>query len=248
VQVTVFRTAARGNPVPSIFSRAFGILDFDVTARAVATVAGGLPTGSRFLIDDEMIDSDIPSIEDLARSLGIDPEDLISDLNDDGYIDIPPGTVLDVPTGQVADEGLFDIEHPAFPFSENSNPSFADFLNYNENGGWRQDLLHDSDLDPLLGVSTVSDGSLYYQFVGLPCTASPVYKSDVSELDPVGGIPAVNAKGERRGLMAFRIIEILDDPDGPGSVLPNVRIEICAQIDPAGGAPGSGANAAALVQ
>ena len=65
---------------------------------------------------------------------------------------------------------------------------------------------------------------------------------------PIGGAPAVNALGFRRGLMAFRITQILHDPDGPGSVLNFIRIEICAQsaipVQPGPGAT----NTAVLVQ
>jgi hypothetical protein len=251
VQVTAYRTVANGNPVPTVLARAFGKDSFDIIARAVAVaVGGGTGTSSRFLIDSDMIDTDVESIEDLAEQLNIDKENLISDLNDDGYIDLPPGTQLDVPTGEIGDEALFDISHPAFPFLASSDPSFEDFLNYNEDGTWRQELLQDGDLDPLLGPSPLSDGSLYAQLLGLPCQVSPVYKSDISELNPVYGIPAVNAKGERRGLMAFKIVEVLDDPDGSGSRLPNIRIEICAPIDPSvvtPGPSGGGGNASALV-
>lgn len=72
----------------------------------------GKPTGSsqfRFLLDDELIDSDVPTIEALAQKLGVPSDQLISDMDGDGFIDIPPGSVLELPTGQVGDEGLFDI-------------------------------------------------------------------------------------------------------------------------------------------
>ena len=49
----------------------------------------------------------------------------------------------------------------------------------------------------------------------------------MSALTPVGGVPAVNALGDRRGLVAFRVIGVGVDPDGPGgSVLPNLVIGI----------------------
>jgi hypothetical protein len=41
------------------------------------------------------------------------------------------------------------------------------------------------------------------------------------------GVPAINALGERRGLLAFKIMAVGADPDGPGSVLPNLVIEVC---------------------
>ena len=53
---------------------------------------------------------------------------------------------------------------------------------------------------------------------------SPVWKSDISDTEP-----GVNALGERRGLVAFKIIGIGVDP--PGSVLPTVIIEIVSPAD-----------------
>ena len=83
-------------------------------------------------------------------------------------------------------------------------------------------------LDPLLGVTPVDDPAL---FAGLVSSSAvrvcPVYESDVSVLNPVGGSPAVNALGERRGLLAVKFIGVGSDPDGPsGSMLPNLVIEI----------------------
>ena len=89
-------------------------------------------------------------------------------------------------------------------------------------------------LDPLIGVSTVNDPDEYPSYVRPDhCQVSPVYKSDVNELNPVGGEPAVNGLGWRRGLLAFKILEVGSDPDGSGSVLPNLVIEVCdpAEID-----------------
>ena len=46
-------------------------------------------------------------------------------------------------------------------------------------------------------------------------------------------MPAVNALGERRGLMAFKILAVGADPDGGGSNLPFLVIEVVdhSQID-----------------
>lgn len=231
VRVTTRRAVANGNPVTLFFARIFRVLQIDIAAEAVAYVPNGLQI--RFLIDDEMIDSDIPVIENLAVSLGIPPGDLISDLDGDWFIDLPPGEILELPTGQVGDEALFDISHPAFPYSQTSSPSIEDFVNYNEDSSsWRYDLIPTADLDPLLGVDTVSDESLYASYVDPDVVhVSPVYKSDISALAPVGGVPAVNALGLRRGALAFKIIAVGTDPDGPfGSVLPNLVIEV---VDPA---------------
>ena len=246
VRVRTRRAEDNGNALGLFFAAILGFDQVDVSAAATAVSPSGAGTGSRFLIDDEMIDSDVPVIEKLANSIGMDKEDIISDLDGDWFIDLWKhcGSVncqFELPTGQVGDEALFDMSQASFPYTTTSNPSFEDFLNYNEDSSsWRYNLLNTSDLDPLSGVSTVSDGSLYPNYVDPDFVhVSPVYKSDVSNLgspskdwDGVGfGPNQVNAKGWRRGLIAFKIIGVGADPDGAGSVLPNLIIEV---ISPAG--------------
>ena len=149
IRIRLERSAARANPAPTFFAKVFGIYEVDIDAIAIATSMGG-GAGTRFIVDSEMIDSDIPVIEDLADQLGIDSEDLISDLDGDWFIDLPPYQILELPTGQVGDEGLFDIQHPEFPFGYGTDPSFADFLNYNEDSSsWRYDLIPKEMMDPL---------------------------------------------------------------------------------------------------
>lgn len=248
VEVTVERTQGNANPVPLWFARVLGLNDADVAATAIAAIGGG--PGTRFLIDDEMIDSDIPVIEALAKANGMKSEKIISDNDGDWFIDLPPGTELELPTGQVGDEGLFDINHPEFPFTQESNPSHPDFLNFNEDGSWRQGLVPKKKLDPLIGVSRVNDPDLYPSYVSDECShVSPVYKSDISALNPVKGVPAVNALGMRRGLLAFAIIGVGVDVDGPsGSVLPKLIIRVCdpTEIDLVG--PGGGGGGLRLVR
>jgi hypothetical protein len=243
VHVVVRRSAGNNNPVGTWFARVLGINEADVEAEAIASNSGG--GGSRFLIDDEMIDSDEPAIEALANKYGKKPEDIISDKDGDWFIDLPPGEVLELPTGQVGDEGLFDFNQPGFPFTLTSDPSLENFLNYNEDSNsWRYDEVPKRMLDPLVGVDRVDDGSLYPSFVSSNCQVSPVYKSDISALNPVNGQPAVNALGWRRGLLAFKILAVGRDPDGSGSRLPNLIIEICppvqdlSQVEPGAGAGG----------
>lgn len=239
VQVFAFRNRVRGNAPRLFFARIFGLGEADVVAAATAVGGSSVGAHTRWIVDAEMIDSDIPVIEDLARRLGMDSEELISDNDGDWFIDIPPGEVLELPTGQVGDEGLFDITHSAFPFQEGSSPSFMDFLNYNEDSSsWRYGLIPKSMLDPLLGVWVVNDRDKYPEFVDPEhCQVSPVYKSDVNELNPVASIPAVNALGERRGLLAFKVLAVGNDPDGVrGSVLPYLVIEVCPpQLGPGPG-------------
>jgi hypothetical protein len=268
VEVYVRRREERGNAVPLIFARVLGWNRMDVSAHAIATGSSEDGVRSRFILDEEMFDSDVPEIENIAIPLKdageIDNiEDVISDLDGDWIIDLHKyvtpccsfgePTTLELPTGQVGDEGIFDMANADFPFADDAiscseatipasadHPcSFTDFLNYQEDSSsWRYDLIPKEWLDPLVGVSTVNDASAYPGFVDdKHCQASPVYKSDVSELNPVAGSPAVdlspavNALGWRRGLVIFKIVGVGTDPDGPGgSVLPNLRIQIC---DPA---------------
>ncbi len=247
VQVTTKRTAANGNAVDFTFAPLNGILSGDVQATSVAfREATGI--GTRFLCDDEMFDKDVTSIEDLASANGDDPEDYVTDNNNDWFVDIPPGSVIDVPTGQVGDAGLFDIAHNEFPFGPNSSPSHTDFLNYNEDGTWREGLISKIDLDPLTGVDAVEDPALYASFVNPDFVqVCPLYKSDVSDL----GNNEVNALGERRGLLAFKILAV--GPDPSGSDLPNLTIEIAdpstinlADIEAA--LPGQGAGRPRMVK
>lgn len=216
-----------GREVSHFFAWALNIHRSGTRTRAVAWSGGGSNTYSRFLIDQELIDSDIPVIEELAERYGVESDWIIEDNDGDWFIDLPPGEILELPTGQVGDEGLFEIWHRSFEFSQHSNPSFEDFLNYNEDSNsWRYDLVPKDMLDPLPGVSGVFDPAMYYRFIDRDnCQVSPIYKNDIN--DPKEEQPAVNALGWRRGLLAFKIIDIGADPDGAGSVLPNIVIEVC---------------------
>ena len=112
-------------------------------------------------------------------------------------------------------------------------------------------------LDPLLGPAGVNDADDYPGFVDPEfCNVSPVFKSDISQLNPIGDDPAVeiqnaNALGERRGLLSFKIIAIGEDPDGPsGSKLPDIVIRVCAPvpIDDIGSPSGIGGLRVVLVE
>ena len=232
------------------FGTLLGKSHVDIIASAIAAKPGGI--GVRFLIDDEMIDKDVPSIESLADSLGRDAEELVTargfnqgkqygDSNwtwEDNFLDIPAGVTITLPTGQGTDydnndAGMFDIDHPEFPFTDAQN--FEKFVMYSESGndsskwGSDYDIIY-SQLDPLKGVAPVTDGSTYESFVNPDFVhVSPVFPSDISTLNMQGGVPRVNAKGLRRGLIAFKIIAVGNDVDGNGSVLPELVLEI---VDP----------------
>ena len=238
LRVTVQRSQANGNPFGLFFGAVLGRNYLDISATAIAYK---LTQGTRFLIDEDTIDSDVPAIESLAAKLGKNPDDLVNDNDGDWFIDLPPGTVLTLPTGQVGDAGILEITNPQFSFNETSIPSLSDMLNYNEDSSsWRYDLVPKEMFDPLIGVSMVEDRTRYPSFVDPNFVhISPVWQSDVSERNPIGypaNTPAVNALGERRGLVAFRIIGVQgnvgnddDDDDDSSSVLPKLIIEI---VDP----------------
>jgi hypothetical protein len=209
-------------------------VDIVTFSTATSGGGGGVSTLSRFIIDEEIFkDPAKQFLETLAQSMNQSYDWIIRDNDGDWFIDIPPGTEFWVPTGQTGDEALFDIGHPTFPFTDgtNGNPSFEDFLNYNEDSNsWRYNLINKSDLDPLLGVDRVSHAHLYPAVIQPllgKCQVSPMYKSDISGLNPVNGVPAVNALGWRNGLMAFSIEELGGPPPGGSSSdLPMLRIKI----------------------
>ena len=102
--------------IASLALLAFSRMDASASGIAAGTDhTCALATSSRFLIDGDMIDVDVPAIEDLADQLGIDNEDLVSDSDDDGYIDLPPGSQLDLPTGEVAYGPQSSLENPRIP-------------------------------------------------------------------------------------------------------------------------------------
>ena len=168
-----------------------------------------------------MIDKDVPAIQNLANSLGRDVQELVTargfnqgkqygDSNwywEDNFLDMPAGVQLTLPTGQATsygtnDAGMFDINHPAFPFT--SETDFQDFVMYSETGGdtskWGTNSQYILDqLNPLLGVSPVTDASRYDSFVDPDFIhISPVNESDISTLNMSGGVPQINDKGLRR--------------------------------------------------
>ena len=223
-----------------------------------------------------MIDKVVPAIENLATSLGRDAQELVTARGfnqgksygssnwtwEDNFLDIPPGTTLTLPTGQGTDydnndAGMFDIDFPQFPFVDDQQ--FMDFVMYSESGNdsskWGTDSSNIlNQLDPLLGSAPVTDGSTYVTFVDPEFVhVSPVFESDISTLNMQNGVPQLNAKGLRRGLIAFKIIAVGNDPDGNGSVLPELVIEIVdpSTVDPSqitADSSGGGSGEISLVQ
>jgi Flp pilus assembly protein TadG len=239
VQVTCQRAEDRGTALNLFFTPIWGVESANV--QALATAVSPSTVGTKLLIDEEVIDTDVPSIETLASQMGRSPADLLNPrgLNagkqrggidwvwEDNFLDLPKETVLHLPTGQGTsydnnDAGLFEITHPAFPFR--TNPSFMEFLT--------NQLPFSSlgQLDPLVGVTPMTSASMLASLVDPDFIhVSPVFKSDISTLNMANGVPQVNALGERRGLLAFKIMCLGQDVDGSGSVLPMLVIRT---VDP----------------
>lgn len=252
VRVTCRMSAARGNALKLFFAPVLGIDSANLAASAIAKTSTS-DHSFRFLIDDEMFDTDEPAIENLAEKLGTTPDSLLTDGNEDGFIDIPGGKTLELSTGQVGDEALFDTQsYPeAFPFGESTSYTHTDFLaegtaleaelgtNDLQDVEWTGadaphfDFIGKKVLDPVPGADPMAKHS---QILALPnpdvTHVSPVFKSDVAmqERDPSKyGSPTANLQGERRGLVAFQIISARPNPKGE-SYLPLLTIRI---VDPA---------------
>lgn len=102
VQVTASVDAEHGNSLELFFASVMGHGYTDLSETSIASLSTPSAPVVRFMIDGDMIDTDVKSIEDLG-----DGESVITDNDGDGYIDIPPGTELEVPSGQVGGKALF---------------------------------------------------------------------------------------------------------------------------------------------
>ncbi|NNE97249.1 MAG: hypothetical protein HKN24_14610 [Acidimicrobiales bacterium] len=232
VEVTAHRSASLGNPVQHWFAPVIGLNESDISATGIAVRTVGT---TRFLIDDEMIDSDVDSIYNgLCGGNSSCADDLISDNGDsDVFIQLSnqyAGTELWLPTGQGdpssgGDPGLIDIDVSGCPFPfPDGTYTFNDFMLHEV----FSPIIPDSRLDPLNCVDPVyiSDYSAFVDpsFIHV----SPVYKSDISADSP--GTYRVNAKGERRGLIAFSIVDWRPPGNLPQSMssssLPEIKIRI----------------------
>jgi len=254
IQVTCRRLKARGTALPLLIAPLLGHNTADVSATAIALAP---PSGSggtfRFLVDDEMFDTDIPAIQSLASSLGKTTDNLLKDGNADGFIDIPSNSTLELPTGQVGDEALFDMQsYNKFPFGEETPYTYLDFLaegtalesklsttnlqdvEWNGSNAPSFDLIGKKLLDPVPSTDPVWQNARILALPNPDIThVMPLFKSDVSmaERDPSKyGSPTSNLQGERRGLVAFKITSARNNPAG-GSYLPLLTIKIVAPAD-----------------
>jgi Flp pilus assembly protein TadG len=209
VRVRVWRSQATGSSLTLFFAKVMGRNSADLVAEATAYIPQPVASvelpgfGTRFLIDDEMFDTDEPAIQSLASSLGTTPDHLLSAKNEtsanmvDWFLNLPPGAILNLPTGQAGDEGLLDLDAnkgtptlPQYPFQD--QVSHTKFLKYNETSAsdpvsqMRSSILPKSSLDPLPGVGRFNQPSKYPDLVNPDFIhVSPVWKSDASALDGV---------------------------------------------------------------
>jgi Flp pilus assembly protein TadG len=248
IQVTVRPGDAERNRVSRYFARMLG---FDESLSVSAIAYAKRRPRLHYLLDEDMIDVAAPAIQRLAASLGVSPEQLITDNNGDGFLDLPPNQVLELGAGRHGDEAIFDVAgyRGAFPFG-NGAYSTKDFLA----AGTR--LQQPSDARPLEyatwssgapetwmagrkvlglvpGVNPVSRSAAVYAMVNPDIVhVSPVFAGDIvmAERDPSRfGSPIANLQGKRRGLLAYRVLGARPNPAGRYS-LPLLTIQV---VDPA---------------
>ena len=190
-----------------------------ITGGAIDIGAGATawhPTGAvcRMLIDSDAISPATPAIAALATTLGVDADaELLSDNDSDGYIDVPAGTELSIPSGTTAAPGVHLLT-AGFPFSPGGTPSLHDFL---------RDLVESAALDPVGGVAAPSAEKM----LGLNnldrTYVSPVWQD---QLSPTSG--GFDASGDRRGLLAFKVKSFSGDPAGGGA---SITIEVVSPAE-----------------
>jgi Flp pilus assembly protein TadG len=186
--------------------------------------------GTRFLLDDEMFNTGEPVILMLASQLRMTPEQLLSARNEkspnpkDWFLNLPAGAILNLPTGQVGDEGLFDIAAntgnpslPQYPFMRQADHTkFLMYNNTSENDSvsrLRKSFFSDSQLDPLHGVGRFNQPSHYPELVNKDFIhISPVYKSDISALDSTNNAdekagPDLNNDGNPDGYTTNKAVQ-----------------------------------------
>lgn len=263
IRVVVKRAESNDNELQLFFGPIMGEKNASISATAIVMLPPPGGPQFRFLLDNEIIDKDIGDIEDLADRLGVDGDVLLSDNDGDGFIELPAGEQLWVPTGQITTStGLIDVSAygDAWPFGDETAYTATEFIKYDtaletldmENIEWGKDgapaaphpdLDGKKILDPGLGTAPMSVHQDIRDLADNPDQVymSPVYKSSISVNDwiegglvpePEYGSPYANLQGERRGLIAFKILAYRDSVAGTGSYnqgdeyLPDVKIEI----------------------
>ena len=251
VRLTTRRSVANGNRLELFFARILGRESCDISAVSIA-IKEPPRAGTRFLIDIDMLNADLPAMQQLAQSLGVEVDQLLTarglnlgkDFGDsdwtweDNFLDIPADTILTVPagdaaSGDISDAALFDLDHPDFVFSEGTD--FKDFLMYSQTGddtslwGFDESYVLD-ELSPLVGVTPVTDSDTLNALANDDFVhVSPVFPDEIQTMEMDGDVPQVNAAGLRRGLLAFKIMSSEPDANGGDSTSTLLCIKI---VDP----------------
>jgi hypothetical protein len=130
-----------------------------------------------------------------------------------------PGAVLDLPSGQVGDEGWFAMTYVPSSWAL-AGPTADGLLNLLQPGpGLGSGKDREALLDKIPGVTPLRSDALA-TLVGRTACAI-VWKSDISiNYKPLNG----SLKGDNRGIVAFEVIAV--SPYGSGSTLPRVTVRV----------------------
>lgn len=106
-----------------------GFFGFDHVSSSCTSIASFEPISASadLLFDDDTIDASLPGIIQLANSLGRSPESLVMDGNNDGFIDIPPGSVVSLPAGTPDHPGVFELGKE-FPYGNGKDYTLHEFM------------------------------------------------------------------------------------------------------------------------
>ena len=185
------------------------------------------------LIDEDTMDNGIGSIENISfnpPNCGAgDPAVCVNDDTANPGVrtllftrgtDITPFSGLELPTGQVADEGLFRFTNPDPQVSLQNGATFttAEFI------AATGDAADENNLDKIDGVVPLSDAEIVELEGKTVCAV--VYDSDIST-DPgdASKPPYASLKGSTLGLTAFKITSVSPNPAGD-SYLPLITVDL----------------------
>ena len=133
--------------------------------------------------------------------------------------DILPYNGLELPTGQIGDEGLFKFKN-ADPQTnaQNSKTWTLSELLYHQGNAAIED-----NLDKVKGVVALTESDIY-DLVG-KTVCSLVFHGDISNTGVIGGQPTASLKGGTKGITAFTVVSARPDPAGK---LPLLTINLLA--------------------
>lgn len=106
-----------------------GFFGFDQMSSNCASIAAFEPISacSDLMFDDDTLHPTTPGIVQLANSLGRSPESLVTDGNNDGFIDIPPGSIVSLPAGTPDHPGIFELGKE-FPYGNGKDYKLHEFM------------------------------------------------------------------------------------------------------------------------